>query len=343
MKKEKIVAFGEIMLRLTPPDYTTISQARNFVANYGGGEANVLVSLSHLGHSTEFVTKLPNNQLGDSAIKHLQGHGVSCTHIVKGAPNANLGMYFVETGFGGRPSKVLYNRKHSAVTTFEVDEIDYDAIFKDATWFHLSGITLALGNHVRAVAFKCLEYAEKYQVKVSFDFNYRSKLWENIDEAKPYFKKVIPYVDVLFANHFDIGEILEVKLDKEIWDLTEKKIELSKKLIQETKIAYIFGTERIVHTASENSLSSYCVDRDGKYESMGPTRFAIYDRIGGGDAFASGVIHGLIKDYTSPKLALSFGLATSILAHTLYGDVSTLSEVEVEEFIKTQGNAAIQR
>ena len=343
MKKDKIVAFGEIMLRLTPPDYTTISQARNFVANYGGGEANVLVSLSHLGHNTEFITKLPNNQLGDSAIKHLQGHGVDCTHIALGATNSNLGMYFVETGFGGRPSKVLYNRKHSSVTTLELDEIDYDTVFKDATWFHLSGITLALGNHVRQVAFKCLEMAEKYNVKVSFDFNYRSKLWNSIDEARPYFKKVIPYTNVLFANHFDIGEILEVKLDHEITDITEKKIELSKKLIKETKIDYIFGTDRVVHTASENSLSSYCVDRHEKYESVGPTRFAIYDRIGGGDAFASGVIHGLLKDYTTPTYALSFGLATSILAHTLYGDVSTLNESEVEEFIKTQGNAAIQR
>lgn len=343
MKKEKIVAFGEIMLRLTPPDYTTISQARNFVANYGGGEANVLVSLSHLGHNTAFVTKLPNNQLGDSAIKHLQGHGVNCRYITLGEQNANLGMYFVETGFGGRPSKVLYNRKHSSVTTIEPSEIDYDKVFHNATWFHLSGITLALGSHVRKVAFKCLEYAKKYNVKVSFDFNYRSKLWKNIDDAKPYFKKVIPYTNILFANHFDIEKILDIKLEKDITDITAKQIELSKKLIAETNIDYIFGTNRIVHTASENSLSSYCIDKSGKFYNMGPTRFAIYDRIGGGDAFASGVIHGLIKNYTNPNYALSFGLATSILAHTLYGDVSTLCENDVEEFINSQGNASIQR
>ena len=119
--QKKIVAFGEIMLRLTPPDYTTISQARNFVANYGGGEANVLVSLSHLGHETEFLTKLPDNQLGDSAIKHLKSHGVDTSHVVRGA--SNIGMYFVETGFGGRPSKVLYNRKHSAITRINESEI----------------------------------------------------------------------------------------------------------------------------------------------------------------------------------------------------------------------------
>ncbi|MBR7172232.1 MAG: sugar kinase [Clostridia bacterium] len=339
-KQEKIVAFGEIMLRLTPPDYTTISQARNFVANYGGGEANVLVSLSHLGHQTEFLTKLPDNQLGDSAIKHLMGHGVETKHVVRGS--SNIGMYFVETGFGGRPSKVLYNRKHSAITRIEEAEVDFDEIFKDATWFHLSGITLALGENVRKVAFKCLEYCEKYGVTVSFDFNYRSKLW-TIDEARPHFKKVIPFVDVLFANHFDLNTILEIPLDSEDVDTKTKKIELSKKLIAGSKVKYVFGTERVVHTASENSLSSYCVCKNGEYKSEEPIRFAIYDRIGGGDAFASGVVHGLIKNFDEPEYALKFGLATSILAHTLYGDVSTLSEKEVQEFIDTSGNAAIQR
>ena len=340
MKKEKIVAFGEIMLRLTPPDYTTISQARNFIANYGGGEANVLVSLSHLGHDTEFLTKLPDNQLGDSAIKHLNGHGVKTLNVVRGA--SNIGMYFVETGFGGRPSKVIYNRKHSAITRIDENEIDFDEVFKDATWFHLSGITLALGENVRKVALACLKYCEKYGVTVSFDFNYRSKLW-TIDEARPHFKKVIPFVDVLFANHFDLNTILEIPLSNENLDIKTKKIELSKKLIENSKVKYVFGTDRIVHTASDNSLSSFCICENGEYKSEGPIRFMIYDRIGGGDAFASGVIHGLIKDFNNPEYALKFGLATSVLAHTLYGDVSTLSENEVHEFIETNGNASIQR
>jgi len=338
--QKKIVAFGEIMLRLTPPDYTTISQARNFVANYGGGEANVLVSLSHLGHETEFLTKLPDNQLGDSAIKHLKSHGVDTSHVVRGA--SNIGMYFVETGFGGRPSKVLYNRKHSAITRINESEIDFDEIFKSAKWFHLSGITLALGENVRAVAFKCLEYCLKYQVRVSFDFNYRSKLW-TIEEARPYFRKVIPYVDVLFANHFDLNTILEIPLDNKNSDEKTKKIELSKKLIASSKVKYVFGTDRIVHTATDNSLSSYCICASGEYKSIDPIRFSIYDRIGGGDAFASGVIHGLLTNFENPDYALRFGLSTSILAHTLYGDVSTLSVGEIEEFMKTNGNAAIQR
>ena len=338
-KQEKIVAFGEIMLRLTPPDYTTISQAKNFIANYGGGEANVLVSLSHLGHNTEFLTKLPDNQLGDSAIGHLNGHGVKTSNIIRGS--SNIGMYFVETGFGGRPSKVLYNRKHSAITRILTSEIDLDEIFKDATWFHLSGITLALGENVRKFAFACLESCKKYGVMVSFDFNYRSKLW-TIDEAKPHYKKVIPFVDVLFANHFDLHNILELPINEELDEKT-KKIELSKALISTSNVKYVFGTERTVHTATDNSLSSYCICKNGEFKSVGPIRFSIYDRIGGGDAFASGVIHGLIKDFDNPEYALQFGLATSILAHTLYGDVSTLSVSEIEEFLKTNGNASIQR
>ena len=221
-------------------------------------------------------------------------------------------------------------------------KVTFDEIFKDATWFHLSGISLALGHRVITFALKCLQACKKHNVTVSFDFNYRSKLW-TLDEARPHFKKGIPYVDVLFANHFDIENILEIPLDTETEDIIEKKIALSRKLISQSKVKYVFGTDRIVHTATDNSLSSYCVCKDGKYRHEGPLRFSIYDRIGGGDAFASGVIHGLIKDFNNPQYALKFGLATSILKHTLYGDVNTLSEAEVEEFINTNGNAAVQR
>jgi 2-dehydro-3-deoxygluconokinase len=148
---------------------------------------------------------------------------------------------------------------------------------------------------------------------------------------------------VLFANHFDLNTILEIPLDDDSVDVKTKKIELSKKLIENSKVQYVFGTERTVFTATDNSLASYCICKNGEYKQEPPIRFSIYDRIGAGDAFASGVIHGLIKDFGSPEYALKFGLATSILAHTLYGDVSTLSESDVQEFIDTNGNAAIQR
>ncbi len=328
------------MLRLTPPDYTTISEAKSFIANYGGAEANVLVSLSHLGHDTVFLSRVPDNQLGLSAIMHLKRHGVNTDYILRGS--SNLGMYFVETGFGGRPSKVLYNRAHSAITRIGEEDLDYDEIFSNAEWFHMSGITLALHERVRAVAFKCLEACRKYGVKVSFDFNYRSKLW-TIEEAKPYFQKVIEYVDVLFANFFDINTMLEIQSDPLLETNEEKRNYVAKKLMEKTNVQYVFGTDRIVHTATDNSLSSYCIRKDGSVFKEGPIRFSIYDRIGGGDAFSSGIIHGLLKDFDHPKFALKFGLATSVLKHTLYGDASVLSEDEVLEFIKTNGNAAVQR
>ncbi len=338
--KDKVVAFGEIMLRLTPPDYTTIIEAKNFIANYGGAEANVLVSLSHLGHGTYFISRVPENQLGDSAVMHLKRHGVNTDYMLRGS--SNIGMYFVETGFGGRPSKVLYNRAHSAITRIAEDELDYDAIFQDAQWFHMSGITLALHERTRAVAYKCLEACKKYGVKVSFDFNYRSKLW-TIEEAKPHFQKVIQYVDVLFANYFDINTMLEVESDPQLETMEEKRLDVAKKLMHRTNVNYVFGTDRTVHTATDNSLSSYCIRKDGTTYKEGPLRFSIYDRIGGGDAFSSGIIHGLLKDYNHPKFALKFGLATSVLKHTLYGDASVLSEEEVLEFINSNGNAAVQR
>ena len=337
---DKVVAFGEIMLRLTPPDYTTISEARSFIANYGGAEANVLVSLSHLGNPTDFLSRVPDNQLGDSAIMHLKRHGVGTDHILRGS--SNLGMYFVETGFGGRPSKVLYNRAHSAITRIDENELDYDEIFKDAKWFHMSGITLAIHEKCRNVAYRCLEACAKYGVKVSFDFNYRSKLW-TIEEAKPHFKKVINYVDVLFANFFDINTMLEVDVDPYLESDEDRRLDVAKKLMANTKVNYIFGTVRKVHTATDNSLSSYCIRKGGICFKEGPIRFNIYDRIGGGDAFSSGIIHGLLKNYDDPKFALKFGLATSVLKHTLYGDASVLSEAEVLEFIESNGNAAVQR
>ena len=172
---DKVVAMGEIMLRLTPPDYTRIEQAGSFLANYGGGEANVIVSLSHLGHSCYFVSKLPPNQLGDGAIEHLLSHGVNTDYVVRGS--STMGIYFLESGFGGRPGRVIYNRKHSAITRITEEELNFDEIFKDATWFHLSGITLALSEKTRSVALTALKYAKKSNVKVSFGFNYRAQLW----------------------------------------------------------------------------------------------------------------------------------------------------------------------
>jgi 2-dehydro-3-deoxygluconokinase len=343
--EEKIITFGEIMLRLSTPDYSTINQTQSFLVNYGGGEANVAVALSHMGHKTYFMSKLPPNQLGDGALSHLKMHGVNTDYVVRGS--TTIGIYFLETGFGGRPSKVIYNRKHSAITRIQEDEFDWDEIFKDATWFHLSGITLALGERVRKVAFRAVKEAKKYNVPVSFDFNYRSKLW-TVEEAKPVYKKIMEYVNIVFASFYDANTILEIPLDPEFEGktLSEKRINVFPKMIKKYNLHYIFGTDRVVYTATDNSLAGYYFwlkDNELSWELTEPIRFNIFDRIGGGDAFASGVIHGLLLNYHDPAYAVRYGLNTSVLKHTIYGDASTMSCEDIETFMAANGTAEVVR
>lgn len=340
-KKEKIITFGEIMLRLSTPDHQTINQTHSYLANYGGGEANVAVALSHMGHKTYFMSKLPPNQLGDGAIAHLMEHGVNTDYIVRGS--TILGIYFLETGFGGRPSKVIYNRKHSAITRIDLSEFDFDEVFCDATWFHVSGISLALNERVAKFAVEAAKYCHEHGVKVSFDFNYRAKLW-TIEEARPWYKKMMPYVDVVFASFYDCNTILEIPLDDGLEDksMHEKRLNVFPKMIEKYCLSYVFGTDRVVYSSTDNSLAGYYYSKD-TFELTNPIRFMIYDRIGGGDAFASGVIHGLLKDYNDPHYAVLYGLNTSVLKHTIYGDACVLSCEDIEQFMASNGTAEVQR
>lgn len=331
---KKIVTFGEIMLRLSTPDYQTINQTTSYIANYGGGEANVAVSLAHMGHKTSFVTKLPPNQLGDGAIEHLRKNGVDTSHIVRGSDT--LGIYFLESGFGGRSSKVIYNRKNSAITTIKLSEVDLEKIFDNASWFHVSGISLALNKNVADFAIECAKYCSEHNIKVSFDFNYRQKLW-TIEESKKVYKAMMPYVDVVFSSFFDCNTILEIPTTngQDNLPLNIKRRDVFKRTLEKYNLSYIFGTDRTVHSASENSLSAYAYSKN-KEELADPIRFMIYDRIGGGDAFASGIIHGLLRDFDDPGYALKFGLSTSVLKHTLYGDACVLSVNDIENFMRNQ-------
>ncbi len=342
---EKIITFGEIMLRLSTPDYSTINQTHSFMVNYGGGEANVAVALAHMGHKTYFMSKLPPNQLGDGAITHLQGNGVDTRYIVRGS--STIGIYFLETGFGGRSSKVIYNRKHSAITRIQEDEFDWEEIFTGATWFHLSGITLALGEKVRKVALRAVKEAKKHNVPVSFDFNYRSKLW-TVEEARPVYKQFMEYVNIVFASFYDANTILEIPLDDDFTGttLSEKRRNVFPKMIKKYNLQYIFGTDRVVYSATENSLAGYYFklhDNELSWELTEPIRFNIYDRIGGGDAFASGVIHGLLLNYDDPAYAVRYGLNTSVLKHTIYGDASVFSCEDIENFMAANGTAEVVR
>ena len=339
--QEKIITFGEIMLRLSTPDNYTINQTHSYIANYGGGEANVAVALSHLGHKTYFMSKLPPNQLGDGAIAHLRSNGVNTDYIVRGS--TTMGIYFLETGFGGRPSKVIYNRKHSAITRIQLDEFNFDEVFKDATWFHVSGISLALNERVKVFAIECAKYCKAHGIKVSFDFNYRAKLW-TIEEAIPAYREIINYVDIVFASFFDCNTILGIELDENLKDASmhEKRMNVFPKMMKKYGVTYVFGTDRVVYSATENSLAGYYYSEKESFLSD-PIRFNIYDRIGGGDAFASGVIHGLLKNFNDPKYATLYGLNTSVLKHTIYGDACVLSCEDIESFMASNGTAEVQR
>lgn len=330
---DKIVSLGEIMLRLTPPDYTRIEHANSYLANYGGGEANVIVSLSHLGHNCHFITRLPPNQLGDGAVEHLLAHGVKTDYIVRGS--SIMGIYFLESGFGGRPGRVIYNRKHSAFTRITASELDLDEIFHDATWFHISGITLALGDKAKNVALECLKYCKKYNVKVSFDFNYRATLW-SVEDARKVYPLVMPYVNVVFASPYDFREILQI--GKDLGD-----DDLMRLAIKTYNLDWIFGKTRKIFSSTENAMRAYVYCANGGYYATEEYTFQIFDRIGAGDAFASGVIHGLISRPKDSKFAANFGIVNSILKQTIFGDVSTFGEEEILEYMETQGKAEVKR
>ena len=343
--REKIITFGEIMLRLSTPDYATIDQTHSFLVNYGGGEANVAIALSHMGHQTCFLTKLPPNLLGDSAVAHLRAHGVDTKYIARGS--TTIGIYFLETGFGGRPSKVIYNRRHSAITRVEIGDFQWKEIFRGAAWFHVSGITLALGEKVRQAALRAVREAKAAGATVSFDFNYRSTLW-TVEETRPVYKEFIRYADVVFGNDWDANTLLEIPFDgdTDLSSVAQRRRDVLCKMIERYGLQYVFCTDRVVYSATENSLAgNYFTLRDGKFltGATAPVRFNIYDRIGGGDAFASGVIHGHLKNYQDPAYAVLYGLNTSVLKHTIYGDAFTLSCADIEAFMSSNGNAEVKR
>lgn len=313
------------MLRLTPPNYQIIEDAVDYLATYGGTEANVAISLAGFGHHTVFVSKLPNNQLGEAATKYLKANNVDTSYIHM--EGSNIGIYFLETGFGIRPSKVLYNRRHSSITTISLNEIDIEKILVGVNWFHFSGITLALHENVRTVLFEILKKAKEKNIFISFDSNYRESLW-SIDEAKASYLKVAPYIDLFFASAFDCKHLFDIKLDN------ENEVKYLEKLQEKYQAKYIFGYQRKVHSATDNELKAYCVTSKGIVYTNS-YRFNIFDRIGAGDAFAAGIIHGLLKT-NDIDFALEFGLKTSILKHTLWGDAFKLGEKDVLNYMLDQ-------
>lgn len=320
--KDKIVCMGELILRLSPPAYERIVQAESFRSIYGGSEANVAIALANLGQKVKYVTRLPNNEIGEAGINRLSNYGIDMSHAARGGDR--IGIYYAENGIGLRASKVIYDRKNSAMSQAKYFEYDWQAIFEDAKIFFLSGITAALSEEGRELTRYAIQRAKEFGVKVIFDLNYRSNLWP-LEEAATFYKTILNDVDIL------IGVLPTLHPSfKGIFD----NVSLSNMLIdlyRKYNLEYAISTIRTSYSASRNSLSAgaYCGD---EYIKTRAYEFDIVDRIGGGDAFAAGLINSLFKGNDMYD-ALEFGVALSTLKHTMQGDFAIFTERQVRSLI----------
>ena len=339
---KKVVTMGEIMLRLSTPNYQKIEQTQSFDANYGGGEANVAISLSQLGLNSSFVSKLPNNSLGNSANQFLNQYGVSTDHMVYGGDR--LGIYFLEKGYSIRPSKVVYDRHGSAFATSNRDEYDFEKIFAGADWFHISGITPALSEEIFSITKKALSVAKRLGLTTSCDLNYRSSLW-SFEDARKKMTELIKDVDVCIGV-----EPLQL-LDEEGNDMKDCLPEFEHRCANDYKdimnelhkrfdIKYLAMTFRNQLSANRNRLKAMLSDGKGFYEST-EIEVDIVDRVGTGDAFSAGVIYSLINQF-DPQYAINFATACFALKHTIEGDVNLLKAADIEQYVQ-QKNFSIKR
>ncbi len=343
--KTKVVTFGEIMLRLSTPGFKRFVQSDSFDVNYGGGEANVAVALANYGFESYFLSKLPKHEIGQSAVNAMRKYGVHDDYIVRGGDR--VGIYFLETGASQRASKVIYDRAGSAVTTLKKDEVDFDAIFKDAKWFHWTGITPALGKDSQEVLATACEVAKKYGVTISTDLNYRAKLWST-KEAQAVMVPLMKYVDVCIANEEDAEKSLGFKAGKTNVDSAELDEQGYFALAEQLKSTFGFKTVAITlresHSASRNGWSALLHDDKDCKKPYRSKRYDVQliDRVGGGDSFASGLIYGLLtKDNT--QSALEYAVAASCLKQTIPGDFNLVSIDEVEKLAKGSGSGRVER
>ncbi len=341
----KIVTLGEIMLRLSTPGNEKFLQADEFDVCYGGGEANVAVSLANYGHDAEFVTKVPENPIGACAVAALRKMGVETKHIAKGGER--LGIYFLETGAAMRASNVVYDRAHSSISTAKPEDFDFDAIFDGADWFHFTGITPAVSDAATEVCEAALKAAKAKGVKVSCDLNFRKKLWTS-EKAQKVMTRLMQYVDICIGNEEDAEKVLGFKPGET--DVTGGKLELAgykdifEQMVAKFNFEYVISSLRVSHSASDNGWSACIYSRDTKefYHSREYRVSPIVDRVGGGDSFAGGTICGFMdgKDF---KSALEFGVAASALKHTIPGDFNMVSRSDVDALVDGDGSGRVQR
>lgn len=338
----KIVTLGEIMLRLSTRDNNRFAQANSFDVCYGGGEANVAVSLSHYGHNAYFVSKVPLNDIGEAAIKSLKREDVKCEYIVRGGER--LGIYYLETGSSFRGSKVIYDRVHSAISESNIDEFDLEKAFEGAQLFHFSGITPALSSNCAKLVEKACKIAKEKGILVSCDLNYRKKLWSK-EDARKIMIPLMRYVDICIGNEEDAEACLGYIPESDV--LTGKtNFEGYKNIFVRMKKDFDFKivatTLRESYSASHNGWKALLYDGNKFYESKHYDIQPIVDRVGSGDSFSAGLIHGLLK-FNDLQKSLEFAVAASALKHTIPGDFNQFSEKEVFDLMNGNTSGRVAR
>ncbi len=342
MNAVKVVTFGEIMLRLSPPGYQRFVQASSFDAMYGGGEANVAVSLANYGLDACFVTKVPSHEIGQCAVNVLRQLGVRTDYVLRGGER--LGIYFCENGASQRPSKVIYDRSHSSISQVRPDEFDWRRILDGAAWFHFTGITPALGDNVAAAALEAARTAREQGVKVSCDLNYRKRLWSP-EKARAIMSELMKYVDIVIANEEDAEQVFGISARAS--DVTRGELSLDGYREVAQALAGMFGFEKVAITlresisASDNNWSGMLYDGRDCYVSR-KYRVHIVDRVGSGDSFSGGLIYALIVGMP-PQEAVEFAAAASCLKHSICGDLNMVSLAEVRSLMGGDASGRVQR
>lgn len=341
----EFLSFGEIMLRLKTPGHERFFQSPAFEATFGGGEANVAVALSNYGLNSGFISALPDNDVGASAIGELRRFGVDTSHVRRSGER--VGIYFLETGANQRPSKVIYDRADSAISQCKPGDFDWATIFNGAKWLHITGITPALTQGSADLSIECVQAAKKAGVTVSCDFNYRGKLWKYGKSAPEVMSELVKHVDVGIANEEDCQKSLgiSVDVDVEAGELDTKKYEaLSEKVLElYPDMATIAITLRESMSADRNGWSACLRERGGDFKLSRRYEITdIIDRVGGGDSFASALIYGL-NSYDDRQQSLEFAVAGSCLKHSILGDFNRVSVAEVEKLMSGDGSGRVQR
>ena len=342
---KNIVTFGEIMLRLSPPGFLRITQTPTFEVSFGGAEANVAASLAKFGLPAEFVTRLPNNDLGESCLAYLRRYGVGIRHVLRGGDR--LGIYYLETGAAQRGSKVVYDRANSAAATIQPGMIDWQAVFKDAGWFHTTGITPAISASAADTVIQAVRTAHEMGLTVSCDMNYRKNLWKWGKEASEIMPELFRWCDVAVGNEEDAKDVFGIEAPDA--DINGGKVEagsyryVCEKLVERfTNLKTVAITLRGSLSASHNTWSGVLWHQGQFFSTQIYDIAFIVDRVGGGDSFVAGLIYGM-QTYSDPQKSLDFAVAASCLKHSIYGDFIEFTVSEVEKLMKGDASGRVAR